>query len=329
MKRIFTITVIIALVLELCACGQKAPTWQEQYDLGVRYLSEGNYQEAIIAFTTAIEIDPKRAPAYVGRGDAYIIVAEEFAGSITEAAQLGQEAINAYQNAVKEYITAIELDGMDVDTYRKAAKVYIALGDIDSATAILEQGFQTTEDKSLQEILDKTLGVIIAEDLSEDSEEYHLLENFLSNFGWYWPDYDNNAVTLITNVYDKPTNILELMLSVPFCYSFDSEIYPGENMQLIWDGSDPLGRFAYTGYGKVSIDSIDWTLKNILNCKQSDIAQMKKPILSNQNEDIYCQDGYYYFSTPGIGGGYVAKITDIEPSGLRYYVNYNLNTTIL
>lgn len=39
-------------------------SWQEQYDLGVRYLSEGNYEEAIIAFTAAIEIDPKQPDAY-------------------------------------------------------------------------------------------------------------------------------------------------------------------------------------------------------------------------------------------------------------------------
>ena len=54
---------LILLVVLLClsACGQSAEsTWQEQYDLGVRYLSEGNYEEAIIAFTAAIEIDAAR-----------------------------------------------------------------------------------------------------------------------------------------------------------------------------------------------------------------------------------------------------------------------------
>ena len=55
----------------LCACAAKAPTWQEQYDLGVRYLSEENYEEAIVAFSAAIEIDPKRAEAYVGVAKAY------------------------------------------------------------------------------------------------------------------------------------------------------------------------------------------------------------------------------------------------------------------
>lgn len=47
-------------------------TWQEQYNLGARYLSEGNYAEAIIAFTAAIEIEPKRPAAYEGLADAYI-----------------------------------------------------------------------------------------------------------------------------------------------------------------------------------------------------------------------------------------------------------------
>ena len=65
---------LLGLLLTLAACGGSgnAAEWQEQYDLGVRYLSEGNYGEAILAFTAAIEIDPNRAEAYVGRGDAYI-----------------------------------------------------------------------------------------------------------------------------------------------------------------------------------------------------------------------------------------------------------------
>ena len=39
---------------------EKAETvfiWQEQYDLGVQYLSKGTYEEAIIVFAAAIEIE--------------------------------------------------------------------------------------------------------------------------------------------------------------------------------------------------------------------------------------------------------------------------------
>lgn len=63
--------VLVMMLMLLTACGRSASTWQEQYDLGVRYLSEGNYEEAIIAFTAAIEIDPKRAEAYAKAADAY------------------------------------------------------------------------------------------------------------------------------------------------------------------------------------------------------------------------------------------------------------------
>lgn len=37
----------------------------------MRYLNDGNYEEAIIAFTAAIEIDPKRPEAYLGAAEAY------------------------------------------------------------------------------------------------------------------------------------------------------------------------------------------------------------------------------------------------------------------
>lgn len=61
------------MFFSLLACGQNgsSTTWQEQYDLGVRYLSEGNYEEAILAFTAAIEIDQKNADAYIGAAKAY------------------------------------------------------------------------------------------------------------------------------------------------------------------------------------------------------------------------------------------------------------------
>lgn len=73
MKRIISGLLSLILILMLCACGSKvSTTWQEQYDLGMQYLSDGNYEEAIIAFNAAIEIDPKRTEAYLSLADAYI-----------------------------------------------------------------------------------------------------------------------------------------------------------------------------------------------------------------------------------------------------------------
>lgn len=72
---------LAAALLCLAGCGAKqtALSWQEQYDLGVRYLGEGNYEEAVIAFEAAIEIDPKRPEAYAGLADAYLAAGDEAA----------------------------------------------------------------------------------------------------------------------------------------------------------------------------------------------------------------------------------------------------------
>ena len=79
MKKLFCTLLAAALLLTLAACSKapeaepadEAPGWQAKYDLGVRYLSEGNYQEAILAFEAAIKIDPKNADAYRKLAEAY------------------------------------------------------------------------------------------------------------------------------------------------------------------------------------------------------------------------------------------------------------------
>ena len=75
MKKVISATLTALLLLSLIACGAKDP-WQEQYDLGLRYLNEGNYQEAVIAFEAAIEIDANRVEAYSGLSNTYMAMGE-------------------------------------------------------------------------------------------------------------------------------------------------------------------------------------------------------------------------------------------------------------
>ena len=63
---------LLIFVLSLVGCMSDKVTWQEQYDLGVRYLNEGNYEEAIIAFTAAIEIEPNNPNGYLFLAEVYI-----------------------------------------------------------------------------------------------------------------------------------------------------------------------------------------------------------------------------------------------------------------
>ena len=135
------LTLILTLTL-LCACSQKAgATWQEQYDLGVKYLDEGNYEQAILAFTAAIDIDPKRPESYIGRGEAYILSGET------------EDNLSA---ALADYQAALALDETLTQAWLGLADVYIRQGDYDKALEIL------------REALDKTGGdSVIADKLSE------------------------------------------------------------------------------------------------------------------------------------------------------------------
>lgn len=131
MKRMGNIAVIFSLLLILCSCGQPAEvlSWQEQYDLGVRYLSEGNYAKAIIAFTAAIEIDPKLTDAYIGRGNAYVGSGET------------DENLAA---ALADYEMAIGLDETNADAYLGLVDVYIRRGEYEKAMEILKETLDKT-----------------------------------------------------------------------------------------------------------------------------------------------------------------------------------------
>lgn len=75
-KKWIVLNIALLLVAAVLVClilgGKTADPWQEQYDLGLRYLSEGNYAEAVLAFNAAIQIDPNRMDAYLGRARGYI-----------------------------------------------------------------------------------------------------------------------------------------------------------------------------------------------------------------------------------------------------------------
>lgn len=72
-KKIVVLHILLVLcLLTVSSCSKYTEvSWQEQYDLGVRYLSECNYEEAIIAFSAAIEIDSRQAVVYEQLSYAY------------------------------------------------------------------------------------------------------------------------------------------------------------------------------------------------------------------------------------------------------------------
>ena len=68
-KTFYLIGTCLCIFLLLTACGNQ---WQKHYDLGMKYLNGGNYEEAIIEFEAAIEINETKADAYIGLAEVYI-----------------------------------------------------------------------------------------------------------------------------------------------------------------------------------------------------------------------------------------------------------------
>ena len=80
-KNLAGIIIAIAAVIVLCVVlvailiaksVSPAAKLEKQLSLGAKYLNELDYDQAIVAYRTAIEIDPKSTDAYIGLADAYI-----------------------------------------------------------------------------------------------------------------------------------------------------------------------------------------------------------------------------------------------------------------
>lgn len=101
MKKIFIFALTAVLALTVSCGGTKSET---PYELGERYLDLMDYEEAIISFRAAIEIDPKNIDAYIGLAKAY-----EALGKTEEAlsalsigvSATGSERLSALVEAVK------------------------------------------------------------------------------------------------------------------------------------------------------------------------------------------------------------------------------------
>ena len=169
--NIFLPLFLCAVLLAGCA-GSNASAALKEYDLGVRYLSEGNYEEAVISFTKAIEIDEKYADAYLGRAQAYVGLGTE------------EDLAKARQD------------------YATAADLYEEQGDTEKAEQVRDEAQAATEGNNGSEAPSPTPGT---ENITVQSETYDLHDG-----RYYIEDFNADGIRFRGTLYDADGNTVRV-----------------------------------------------------------------------------------------------------------------------
>ena len=242
-RRLLPLLLGLLLALSACGAGGKpaetgAPlTWQEQYELGVRYLSEGKYEEAILAFTAAIDVDPRRVESYVGRAGAYVSAGET--GENLTAAQA-------------DYETALELDGTLPEAYLGLADVYIRRGEYDKAGEILRQGYEKTGDQTIADKLAELEAGTVTDLSGKTRKSSHFEDGVLIEYWLY--EYDEAGNNVKTD-----------------CYQADGTLYSSETSEFDQKGLEirSVSQHADGDYVDESVYEYDGTGRRIRETRTS------------------------------------------------------------
>ena len=141
---IVAITAVVLVIGIVVYAVNSSP--QKQYDhqmaIAKRYLEELNYDQAIAAYRSAIEINPKETEAYQGLADVYI--AKDDLGMATDVLWEGYEQTG--DNGLLE---------RDVECYLELADRLYADGKGEEALEELNEGALRTRDERIQKRLDE------------------------------------------------------------------------------------------------------------------------------------------------------------------------------
>jgi tetratricopeptide (TPR) repeat protein len=196
------IIVIIAAAFSAIVIGVVAFTnspaqkLRRQLDLGEKYLSELNYEQAVAAFKDALAIDPNSQEVLSGLKEAYtqwsdsLLVSEKY-----------EEALKRLNEALSVLPEDASLSEKRVLVYLDWAEYYASSQDYENAIRIAEEGYETTQDKRLLDKISvykeqKLLLEKKAERESYYEERKEIIDTFLSMMKD--EDYDS----LFDNVWD-------------------------------------------------------------------------------------------------------------------------------
>ncbi|MCL7749197.1 tetratricopeptide repeat protein [Halalkalibacter alkaliphilus] len=228
MKKFFFLKLILVFMV---ACSQMTTAEQvdEKLKLGNKYLLEENYEEAILAYEEAIEIDPRSVDAYLGLVDIYIALEEDDLivttlkdgiDSVEETNVLREELADHYvdremlSEAIDVYLEIVDSDLDNRAAIDEVIDLYQAIDDIDSLQDFLGRLYEQTGDETYQRLLEDLSFITAGELLSE---------------------FDPSSARFQTTMKDRYSNEYNI-----FIYSEDENVSTLEHLSFLGDEGDTV-----------------------------------------------------------------------------------------
>ena len=196
---IVVLLVVIGIITTMTVSGNSnTKAVLKQLSLGEKYLSELDYEKAVVAYNKVIEIEPRNLQAYLGLAEAY-------------------EGLDQTENAIAALETAISIAKEDKSSnggvpegseniYIKLAGLYENSGDTEKAYRTLQEGFELTGSAKIKELLAKYNPKVEASVLSGNYETAQMV-TLVSDATTIYYTLDGSKPTKEAKVYSEPLEI--------------------------------------------------------------------------------------------------------------------------
>lgn len=281
MKRTIKAILISLLIITMYGCSSVSDgTWQEHYDLGIKHLADGKYEEAIIEFTAAIKIDNKLVPAYIGRGDSYFAIGGE----------------ESFLNAMNDYENALKIEPqINDESYINLARIYIYFENSEKAVDILSK-FYDDKTEINNFISGETLACLFEKNALKavDLDEFRFLEKPCFDFSsqdyakMAFSDFLANDYDILTVNHDGKEWVEARKKGdhedIPIFWSNQHEVLLHMNASRMKQGGDIVFEKRDLGFNsihtmdsaesvlnKLGVDNATELWKKIVECRKSEI----------------------------------------------------------
>ncbi len=299
---ISAIVIIATTVCVLFNTGVFNPL-EHQLKLGSKYLDEGKYEEAILAFEKALEIDPKNETIFATVAELY---AEHY--SVDELIDFFKKQYGEADDSVYEELCIISANKyIENEKYGDALSLLKEIYQITNSELLKDKIIQMYRDKQFEDVIDK-MDSVLKDDFSKLIEGISSSADVLQNENGYSTGGMLNGMSTVSEreaIFYISSGLMNTYLS-------------DKNKSIETEYTEIENGVQYT---KFPIENADWVLKNIFNIEPS------HKYTSNEgfgDKGVFIRENVYYAPMIGLGtsspSAKIDKVYNIDNN--IYYFEY-------